>query len=130
MAAVLQLGKLPEMVDERQPGITMDHERSIHMMAAAQLTVLAIVLQPGHQKLLPILAARMALLQDPRLPRMVAMMAGAPKRLLTKATAVLRITNGAAIPLQEAGPVAPSKTTHHTMLLLLARTSQLLHPQQ
>jgi len=122
MAAALQLGKLPEMVDERQPGITMDHEQSIHTMAAAQLTVLAIVLRPGHQKLLPILAARMALLQDPRLPHMLAMMAGA--------IPVPRIVNGAAILLQEAGLVAPSKTTHRSMLLLLARTSQLLHPQQ
>jgi hypothetical protein len=130
MVAVLQLGKLLEMVDERQPGTTTVHEQSIHMMAAAQLTVLAIALRPGHQKLLPTPAARMALLQDPRLPHMVAMMAGAPRRLPTKVIVVAPIMNGAAIPLQAAGPVAANKITLHTMLLLLARTSQLLRLQQ
>lgn len=115
------------MVDERQPGTTTVHEQSIHMMAAAQLTVLAIELPPGRQKLLPTLAARMALLQDPRLPHMVAMMAGAPRHLPTKAIVVIRITNGTATPLQAAGLVAASKTIHQTMLLLLARISQLPH---
>jgi hypothetical protein len=128
--AVLQLGKPAEMVDERQLGTTTAHGQSIHMTAAVQLTVLAIALRHGHQKLQPTLVVTMALLQDLRLPHMVATMAGAPRRLLTRATAVARTTNGAAIPLQAGGLVAASKTTLHTMLLLLVLTSQLLHPQQ
>jgi hypothetical protein len=127
MAAVLQLGKLAGMVDEHQPGTTTVHGQLIHMTAAAQHTVPVIALRHGHQKLLPILAARTALLQDPRLPHMVAMMAGAPRHLPTKAIVVIRITNGTATPLQAAGLVAASKTIHQTMLLLLARISQLPH---
>lgn len=114
------------MVDERQPGTTTARGQSIRMMAAAQLTVLAIALRPGHQKLLPTLAARMALLQDLRLPHMAETMAGAPRRLLTRATVVARTMNGAAIPLQAAGLMAASKLT---MLLPLAFTSRPPRPQ-
>jgi hypothetical protein len=130
MAAVLQLGKLAGMVDEHQPGTTTVHGQLIHMTAAAQHTVPVIALRHGHQKLLPILAARTALLQDPRLPHMVVMTPGAPRHLLIKATVAVRIMNGAAILHQAAGLVVVSKITHHLMPLPLVHTSQLLHPQR
>lgn len=126
MAAVLQLGKLPGMVDEHRPGTMTVLVQLIHTMAAAQHTVLVIALQPGHPKLLLTRAVRMALPQDPRLLHMVAMMVGGPRRLLTKATVVVHITNGAAISHLAAGLVVVNKTTLHMMLLLLVRTSQLL----
>jgi hypothetical protein len=123
-----QHGKLVEMEDERQLGITMGPVLLIHTMGAEQLTVLAIALQPGNlmaQRPLH-MEGKMALLRDRRLPLTAKATPGALRHLLTKATAAVRIMSGAAIPRQR----ALGKATTHTMLLLLVRTSQLPRPQQ
>lgn len=132
MVDVHQRGRPVETEDERQPGLTMDRVLSIHTMGAAQLTVLATALQPGHltaPKLL-LMAIKMALLRDPRLPHMAKVMAGALRHLHTKAAATVRTTSGVVIPRQAGGEVAAGKITIHTMLLPLVHTFQLLHLQQ
>jgi hypothetical protein len=125
MVDVHQRGKV-ETEDERLLGTTTDPVPSIHTTGAVQLTVLGTALQPGNHTAQKPLHMGTALLRDQRLPHMAKAIVGALRHRPTKATAAVQTTNGGATPRQGAS----GKTTAHTMLLLLARTSQLLHPQQ